>query len=184
MDRVTYDVIEDQLRAIYRAVTGSDAPAEGGPPSEEAQVSEAELERRFADVEATVRAVPVIAERIPPYAFTPPIDVIDDGQSLVVELGLPGVEEDDLQVSVDEGLLVVTGVRRGGQAANGRNYLHAEIPRGPFRRIVPLPAPVAGEPEVVVRQGVVCITLPKRPEAGAPEHETKARRTGRSHHKP
>lgn len=165
MNRVTYELIEDQLRAIYRVLTGSDAP----PTAEEADaepppVSEDELERRFADVEASVRAVPAVAGRVPPYAFTPTIDVVEESEVLVVEAALPGVDEADLEVGLHDGMLVLTGIRRGEHVANGRKYVHAEIPRGPFRRVVALPCAVAGQPAVKVDQGLVRISIRKTNE--------------------
>jgi HSP20 family molecular chaperone IbpA len=170
MDRVIYDLIEDQLRSIYRAVTGCDAPVDEREPDAPAgPVSDEDLVRRFADVEATVRAVPAIAERIPPFAFTPHIDVFETGDALVIEAAVPGLEDEEVEVGLINGSLWLSGVRRGDALTDGRQYLHAEIPRGPFRRLVALPFPVAGEPEVTTHCGLVRIEMRRRAEDAATE---------------
>ncbi len=183
MDRVIYDLIEDQLRSIYRAVTGSDAPVDetaGATPA--GPVSDVDVERRFADVEATVRAVPGIAERIPPFAFTPAVDVFEEGNELVVEVAVPGLEDEELEVGVIDGSLWVSGVRRGEPAGNGRRYVHAEIPRGPFRRVVALPFPVTGEPQVTTYGGLARVALRRQADGVQPDEgktETQAKRRPR-----
>jgi HSP20 family molecular chaperone IbpA len=162
----TAELMRDQIRAIYHAVTGSDLPereAQGGaaptpPPAEE-------VSRRFAELEAWSRQVPSVAERVPPFSFAPPLDAYREDRELIVELALPGVEKSDVEVQLSGDLLSVSGVRAGGAIGNGRTYFHAEIPRGPFRRVILLPHPVMGEPRVTVERGVVRIQLAKAPKA-------------------
>ena len=51
--------------------------------------------------------------------------------------------------------------RRADPSGEGRTYYHAELPRGPFRRLVRLPYAVAGEPRLEVTHGVVRVRLTK-----------------------
>ena len=156
MDAAMRELMHDHVRAIYRAVTGGDlpAPAEGGDaPSDE------EVERRFAELEALARAVPQIAERVPPFSFAPPMDAIGSDKELVIELAVPGVERRDVEVELNQDLLIVSGARGGERPGDGRAYLHAEIPRGPFRRVVRLPHAVAAPPRIEVEHGIIRVTL-------------------------
>jgi HSP20 family molecular chaperone IbpA len=166
MNPATLELMHDQVCAIYRALTGTDLIVPEAPPAPEgeARVEDEELNRRFADLEALARRIPSVGERVPPFSFTPPIDVLQEPEALLIEVALPGVERGDVSVERRDGALEVTGVRRGERAANGRTYAHAEIPRGPFRRVIPLPEGVgSGAPEVKVAHGMVSIRLAKAP---------------------
>jgi HSP20 family molecular chaperone IbpA len=159
----TLELMRDQVRAIYRVLTGTDLPEP--PPDPTAgdgnSIPMEEVARRFADLERLVRTNPAVVERVPPFSFSPPLDAVDEGRHILIELAVPGVERGDLTVEATGELLVITGVRKGSPASNGRVYLHAEIPRGPFHRVVHLPAPINTEPRVEVVNGLVRIFLPK-----------------------
>jgi HSP20 family molecular chaperone IbpA len=164
MHRATIELMHEQVRTIYRALTGaelnekeSEATAEGA----EAPPADSEIERRFAELEGLVRQNPVLGERVPPFSFTPLADIIDTGQDLLVEIAAPGVEVGDVEVQVTDHALSVSGVRRGERASTDRAYVHAEIPRGPFRRALPLPCSVEPQPDVQVQAGLLRIRLHK-----------------------
>jgi HSP20 family protein len=160
------ELMHDQVRAIYRALTGSDLDPADAVASGEEQASTEDLEdvtRRFADLDALARQIPAVMERVPPFSFEPPADLIDEGDALLVEVAVPGIEARDVTVERSEGAVVLSGVRRGEQVANGRTYLHAEIPRGPFERrfTVPPGVDVDSDAEVEVDRGLISIRLPK-----------------------
>jgi HSP20 family molecular chaperone IbpA len=159
----TLELMRDQVRAIYRALTGTDMPeAEPSPSAPEVPIEE--VARRFADLETMARANPMVIERVPPFSFAPPLDAIDAGSELIIELAVPGVDKGDVSAVRTGDLLVVSGVRSGERAANGRTYLHAEIPRGPFHRVVRLPFPTTNaEPRIDVDRGLIRIHLAKTP---------------------
>lgn len=164
MHRQMYELMQDQVRAIYRVLTGGDLPEiqspSGAPPAAE-QLEQ--LSRRFTELEAYARLIPAVARRVPPFAFSPPVDVIDGDQELMVELAVPGVSRDDVQVELSGEVLLVSGNRAGEKAANGRVFRHAEIPRGPFRRVLLLPPTVSGAPRFDVQDGIIRIHLSKPP---------------------
>ena len=156
----TFELMHDHVCAIYRALTGDELPereeGHGGPPPPFAEVAQ-----RFADLEAQARGLAHVAERLPPFSFAPPMDVLTTEREVLVELGVPGVERHDVQAELHGELLIVDGARPGEREADGRTYYHAELPRGPFRRVVRLPARVGGEPRIEVNQGIIRIRLPK-----------------------
>lgn len=166
----TVELMRDQVRAIYRALTGTDMPDTEQPAEQSAAQSEVsmdEVARRFADLESLARRIPVVVERVPPFSFAPPIDAIDDGHELIIEVSVPGVREEDVSVEREDDLLTISGVRGGSRASNGRSYFLAEIPRGPFHRAVRLPYAIQSEPRMEVERGLIRIHLAKTSVAPA-----------------
>lgn len=158
----TIELMRDQVRAIYRALTGTDMPeSEASTPGRDVEMEE--VARRFADLEAMARRIPIVMERVPPFSFAPPVDAMDVGHELVVEVALPGISKEDVEVRRSGDLLSVSGVRNGAPASNGRSWFLAEIPRGPFHRAIRLPYPIQSEPRVEVEGGIVRIHLAKTP---------------------
>ena len=168
MDSMTAELMLDQVRAIYRALSGRDLPE----PSEQQLAAKtpeaADVVRRFADLEAVARMLPPVIERVPPFSFSPQLDAVDDEREIVLEMAIPGIAREDVSVECNGPWVAITGFRRGGRASNGRSYFHAEIPRGPFHRVVRLPVSVVGEPRVELNGGVIEIRLSKLPSGGSP----------------
>lgn len=153
--------MHDQVRAIYRALTGEDVVEREVVPEpipEPIKDTDETVARRFAELEAMARALPAVVERVPPFTFTPPVDIIAAGSAVVVELALPGLDRDEITLEQRPGALVISGVRRGRPERGG--VFHAEIPRGPFLRTIPLPLPLEGEPRLELDRGVLRIYLP------------------------
>jgi len=165
MQRMTYELMRDHVRAIFAAVTGGELPqhpeVRGSLPLPSGPEAIDLIARRFAELEAYARMIPEVAASLPPFAFTPLLDIIDRERELVVELAVPGVIREDVNVDVSGGVLVVSGVR-SGEPTNGHVFRHAEIPRGPFRRMVILPGDVkADTKQVEVKDGIVQVRLAK-----------------------
>lgn len=178
MQPAMIELMRDQVHAIYRAVTGSNLPEGEAPPSEEGKATgEAsstdldDLERRFVELETLARTLPSVAERVPPFSFTPLLDVMTVEGGVVLELALPGTDRADVEVTVEGEVLAVSGFRRADRAADGREYVHAEIPCGPFHRVVRLPIPVEGEPRVELERGLLRIHI--APATAAPEQQAQ-----------
>lgn len=149
--------MHDQVRAIYRALTGEDL-AESEAGTEETDETDEDITRRFAELEALARGLPSVMERVPPFTFTPPVDIVAAGGTVIVELALPGVDRENLTTELRPSALVIGGIRR--DHADRGDVFHAEIPRGPFLRTIPLPFPVEGEPRIELDRGVLRIHLP------------------------
>jgi HSP20 family molecular chaperone IbpA len=166
MQRQTYDLMLDQVRSIFRAVSGSELPhdAHTGQPPPPFGFDELLL-RRFAELEVCVHLLPQIAERVPSVSFVPPVEVLERENELVIQVAVPGVRKEDVSADLIEGALVISGLRQG-EPTDGQIYRHAEIPRGPFRRVLPLRTESLSEPlRVEVKEGLLRVSLAKR---GAP----------------
>jgi HSP20 family protein len=68
-----------------------------------------------------------------------PIDVFETPDALVILIALPGVDIDDVSVTLSAGILVVTGERRLPPELNQARIVRMEIPQGHFERRIELP---------------------------------------------
>ena len=94
-------------------------------------------------------------------SFECPIDVWETDTEVVVEAELPGVTTAAIELRLEGDKLVIAG-ELPAPADDGGTYLRIERYRGPFRRVVPLPAEVGGAPQASLRSGVLQVRLPRR----------------------
>ena len=98
--------------------------------------------------------------------FVPPVDVYEDEQNLTLRLEIPGVEESDLNVSVENNTLTVQGERKFEKEEKEENFHRIERRYGSFTRTFRLPNTVdADKVEASYDKGILKITLAKRAEA-------------------
>jgi HSP20 family protein len=103
--------------------------------------------------------------RHPSGAGYPPLNVWEDEGNLYVEAELPGIAQDDLEISVLGKQLTIKGERRELTSQQGTCY-RRERGYGKFSRTLELPVELdADRVEARSEQGVLTITLPKLPEA-------------------
>lgn len=96
-----------------------------------------------------------------PDVWQPPVDLFEIDGGLFVQMDLPGVEKDTLEVTIEGQYLIIRGVRRGACSNRPKRYIQMEISRGIFGKIIPLPAPVAEiSSTAVLKNGVLEIFLP------------------------
>ncbi len=99
-------------------------------------------------------------------SFIPAVDVYEDEHSITLTAELPGIEEKDLNISVENGVLTISGERKMENVETKENFQRIERSYGRFTRSFTLPPTV--DPEDVKAEfsnGVLKITLPKREEA-------------------
>src|SRR5438034_2966563 len=73
--------------------------------------------------------------------WAPPVDVAEEGDKIMVKVEVPGMEEKDLKVHFEDGLLTVTGERQF-ERKDERNYHRIERSYGSFVRTFSLPRSV------------------------------------------
>ena len=96
----------------------------------------------------------------------PSMDVYEEGDDLVVEVHVPGVKPDDMEVNVERGVLTISGRTEAEQERKERNYLLREKRAGRFIRSVQLPASYTADPsEATFEDGVLRLVFPKAEEA-------------------
>jgi HSP20 family protein len=98
--------------------------------------------------------------------FVPPVDVYEDEQHLVLKLEVPGVNEEDINVSLENSTLSVQGERKFEKEEKEENFHRIERRYGSFTRTFRLPNTIDTEKvEANYEKGILKITLSKRAEA-------------------
>jgi HSP20 family molecular chaperone IbpA len=94
--------------------------------------------------------------------WEPPVDIFEADEELLIVVALPGVEPEDLDVSIDAGTLRVAGQRRLPAIARDAIIRRLEIPYGRFERQIQLPSArlALGRSELV--NGCLVVGLTKR----------------------
>lgn len=98
----------------------------------------------------------------PAPAWTPPTDVYENEDGVVVQVEIAGMRPEDFAITLDERRLVVTGVRRDPEPK--KTYYQMEINYGEFRIEVDLPW--RGDPDCVeatYEAGFLRVFLPRPP---------------------
>ena len=94
--------------------------------------------------------------------WTPALDVAEREDAITVEAELPGMQADDISISVEGNTLTVSGEKKEEHEEKGENYYHTERRYGSFQRSIPLPGTVEAENiQAAYKDGVLTVTLPK-----------------------
>jgi HSP20 family protein len=98
--------------------------------------------------------------------WTPAMDVYEDREHFYVKAELPGMKKEDIDISLHNGALSISGERKS-EATHGDAETHrTERFFGRFQRAVSLPSPVAADRvKAQYKDGVLTVTLPKTEEA-------------------
>ena len=99
-------------------------------------------------------------------AWTPALDVQEDKDSFKVRVELPGLKREDIEVSLQDGAVVISGERKEETVSEGTEVHRQERRYGKFTRTLALPAAVS-EDKVAAqyKDGILTVTLPKAEEA-------------------
>lgn len=98
--------------------------------------------------------------------WTPALDMHEDKDNVVVKVELPGMKKEDIDLSLHDGSLSISGERKSEQKFESAEVYRAERFVGRFQRTVALPAPVAVDKvKAQYKDGVLTVTLPKTEEA-------------------
>ena len=92
----------------------------------------------------------------------PAVDIYQDKNNLYVELPLIGIKPKDVQISIENNILNVSGESQEKKEIKSKDYLRKEIRRGSFRKVVKLPIDVrSGKASAETTEGILKITIPK-----------------------
>ena len=99
-------------------------------------------------------------------AFSPAFEVKETTDSFVLKADLPGVAEADLDISVHNNVLTVSGTRQAEERKEGEGYALYERQFGSFSRSFSLPDTADGERiEAKLENGVLALSIAKKVEA-------------------
>ncbi len=99
-------------------------------------------------------------------AWAPALDVHEDADSFVIRAELPGLKREDIEVSLQDGALVISGERKTEKVEEGVEVHRQECYYGKFQRALTLSEPVAADKvKADYKDGILTVTLPKTEEA-------------------
>jgi HSP20 family protein len=125
-----------------------------------------EMERRFDDL-FSWPPLPAVWRRMPTMemAWAPAIDVFEKEDKFVVKAEIPGMKEEDINISVVGNTLTIKGERKAESEVKEDDYYCCERSYGSFSRSLAVPSNVdAKKIEANYEDGVLEISLPKIPE--------------------
>ena len=98
--------------------------------------------------------------------FAPPVDVYEDEHNVTLKIEVPGIDEKDIDVRIENNTLTVHGERKFEKEEKEENYRRVERQYGSFTRNFALPTTVDSENvQADYDKGVLKITLAKKAEA-------------------
>ncbi len=122
------------------------------------------MNRLFQDTMARQRG----QENIESGQWAPAVDIFETGDRIVLRADLPGIEQSDIELRVDDNVLFLRGERRPGGDVKPEDFHRAERPYGPFLRSFSLPGNVDQSGiRASQKNGVLEVVLPKKQESKA-----------------
>ncbi|HZQ24764.1 MAG TPA: Hsp20/alpha crystallin family protein [Terriglobales bacterium] len=98
--------------------------------------------------------------------FAPPVDVYEDEHNVTLKIEVPGIDEKDIDVRIENNVLTVHGERKFDKEEKEENYRRVERQYGSFTRTFTLPSTVdSDQVSANYDKGVLKIKLAKRAEA-------------------
>lgn len=99
-------------------------------------------------------------------SFAPPVDVYEDEHNVTLKIEVPGIDEKDIDVRIENNVLTVHGDRKFEKEEKEENFRRVERQYGSFTRTFTLPTTVDGEKvSANYEKGVLKVVLPKKAEA-------------------
>jgi HSP20 family protein len=99
-------------------------------------------------------------------AFQPQVDIVEREKDFLLHIDLPGVDENDVELSMHRNILTIKGERKFEKTESDKNYMRTERSYGSFVRSIPFAVKLdENKIEAHYKKGVLTVTLPKAPEA-------------------
>ena len=102
-----------------------------------------------------------LGEDVDPDFWKPPVDIYDSQDELVIQMEVPGVNRDEIDIEFSGSALIVKGERLPSFGKGQAEYHRIERQHGPFKRVIELPMPVDTDKiKATYNFGVLSIVLP------------------------
>ncbi|NWF53613.1 MAG: Hsp20/alpha crystallin family protein [Syntrophaceae bacterium] len=112
----------------------------------------------------------------PDRSFSPPMDIYETEDHLVVVMEIAGMKAEDIQVTFDKDILFIGGFRKEPSSSSKTHLHQMEIDYGKFQRTIRIPFPLKSDDfKASYRQGILVITVPKVKEPVSLNVEVKVR---------
>ena len=97
--------------------------------------------------------------------WSPALDLYQSNDNVIAVVELPGMRKEDIEISLHDGTVTISGERKRENSSNGDKAERTERYVGTFRRSIALPTRVdAGKVSATYRDGILTVTLPKAEE--------------------
>jgi len=97
--------------------------------------------------------------------WQPMVDIYEDETSVIIKAEVPGIDQNDIEVRIEDNTLTLRGERKHDQTVQKENYHRVERYYGSFQRSFSLPHSIdQGNVRATCDKGVLTVTLPKREE--------------------
>jgi HSP20 family protein len=98
--------------------------------------------------------------------WSPALDLYQSNDNVIAVVELPGMRKEDIEISLHDGTLTISGERKRESSSNSEKAERTERYVGMFRRSIALPTRVdANKVSATYRDGILIVTLPKAEEA-------------------
>ncbi len=98
--------------------------------------------------------------------WTPPLDMHEDKENVIVQVELPGMKKEDIDISLHDGSLSISGEKRTEETHKDSDVYRSERFVGRFQRTLTLPVSVAADKvKAQYKDGILTVTMPKTEEA-------------------
>jgi len=98
--------------------------------------------------------------------WNPAVDLYEDKDNVIVKAEVPGLKKEDINISLHNGVLSISGERKSEEKVEGAETHRSERFVGRFQRTVTLPSEVKGDQvKAHYTDGILTVTLPKAEEA-------------------
>ncbi|NPU83128.1 MAG: Hsp20/alpha crystallin family protein [Syntrophaceae bacterium] len=156
------------IRRLLPSLRGEPAVPAGKENVHPFSVLQQEMNRIFEDFfqGTALSTFPASGEHVG--SFYPSVDVKEGEKEIVVHAELPGMEEKDVDLLLEESSLVLKGEKKFEKEDKGEGYHTIERSYGSFRRVIPLPREIdLNKTQARFKNGVLTVTLPKKEQAKA-----------------
>ena len=107
--------------------------------------------------------------------WAPRVDIREEKDAVLLSAELPGVSKDDLKIELENGVLTLSGEKKAERTENENGFYRSERVYGAYQRSFRVPETVDAERiSAGYANGVLTLTLPKRPEAAPRKIAVKA----------
>ena len=109
-------------------------------------------------------------------SWTPAVDIAEQDNEYTVKVELPGVNKDDVKITVESNMLTVRGEKKQEKETKKENYHRVERSYGSFQRSFTLPTAIVSDKiDAAYKDGILTVRVPKAEEAKPKQIEVKVK---------
>ena len=121
-----------------------------------------DFRRRYYSTDRIRRGFPQAVDAGEAKSWSIPLDAVEEDDKLVVRASVPGIDPDELKVTIEDGVLTIDGETNVDDERKEGNYLIRERRTGSFHRALRLPDTVdVDQAETNYDEGILTVAFPK-----------------------